>query len=98
MRSKAIFSIEERFTLLRRIPSILMLALAIRTSGQERAPGLIFQPGSVPFVSSHASTLVELKGGMLMAAWFGGTGRAIRMWQYGARVRVPRSRLPGRLR
>ncbi len=60
--------------MLRRIPSILMLALAIRTSGQERAPGLIFQPGSVPFVSSHASTLVELKGGMLMAAWFGGTG------------------------
>jgi predicted neuraminidase len=60
--------------LLRRIPSILMLALAIPSAGQERVPGLIFQPGSVAFASSHASTLVELKGGMLLAAWFGGTG------------------------
>jgi predicted neuraminidase len=51
-----------------------MLALAIRTLAQEPVPGLIFQPGSVPFLSSHASTLVELQGGMLMAAWFGGTG------------------------
>jgi predicted neuraminidase len=51
-----------------------MLALAIRTHAQEPPRGLIFQPGSVPFASSHASTIVELKGGMLMAAWFGGTG------------------------
>jgi len=58
----------------RRISSLLMLAVAIRTFAQEPARKLIFQPGSVPFASSHASTLVELKGGMLMAAWFGGTG------------------------
>jgi len=33
----------------------------------------IFQPGSTSFPSSHASTIVELKNGDLMAAWFGGT-------------------------
>jgi predicted neuraminidase len=33
----------------------------------------IFAVGSAPFPSSHASTVVELKGGDLMAAWFGGT-------------------------
>ena len=26
-----------------------------------------------PFPSAHASTIVELKGGELLAAWFGGT-------------------------
>ena len=51
-----------------------MLGLAVRTPGQEPAGEFIFQPGSVPFASSHASTIVELQGGMLMAAWFGGTG------------------------
>jgi predicted neuraminidase len=34
---------------------------------------LIFQPGTVSFASSHASTIVELKNGDLLAAWFGGT-------------------------
>ncbi len=33
----------------------------------------IFQPGSTSFPESHASTIVELKNGELMAAWFGGT-------------------------
>jgi predicted neuraminidase len=33
----------------------------------------IFAPGSAPFASSHASTVVELKNGDLMSAWFGGT-------------------------
>lgn len=33
----------------------------------------IFQPGSAPFPECHASTIVELHGGELMAAWFGGT-------------------------
>ena len=33
----------------------------------------IFNPGSAPFPSSHASTVVELKNGKLMSAWFGGT-------------------------
>jgi predicted neuraminidase len=33
----------------------------------------IFQAGSTAFASSHASTIVELKNGDLMSAWFGGT-------------------------
>jgi len=33
----------------------------------------IFQPGSAPFPECHASTIVELKNGELLAAWFGGT-------------------------
>lgn len=33
----------------------------------------IFQPGSTSFPESHASTIVALKNGELMAAWFGGT-------------------------
>lgn len=33
----------------------------------------IFVPGSAPFAASHASTLVKLKNGDLMSAWFGGT-------------------------
>ena len=35
---------------------------------------LIFQPNSLPrYPSSHASTLVELPGGGILAAWFAGT-------------------------
>jgi predicted neuraminidase len=34
---------------------------------------LIFAPGSTPFSSSHASTVVELNNGDLLSAWFGGT-------------------------
>ena len=33
----------------------------------------IFDPGSQSFPECHASTIVELKGGELLAAWFGGT-------------------------
>jgi len=33
----------------------------------------IFEPGSTSFPESHASTIVALKNGELMAAWFGGT-------------------------
>ena len=36
---------------------------------------LIFAPGYEPFVASHASTIVELKGGTLMAAWLMGVGK-----------------------
>ncbi len=34
--------------------------------------GLIFEPGSVDFKSCHGSTLTELPGGDIMAAWYGG--------------------------
>ena len=51
-----------------------MLIVVAHSSGQQPASKLIFQPGNVKFVSSHASTIVELKDGSLMAAWFGGTG------------------------
>ena len=50
-----------------------MVLFVTPTLGQEPARKLIFQPGSVPFASSHASTIVELKDGSLLAAWFGGT-------------------------
>jgi predicted neuraminidase len=33
----------------------------------------IFEPGTAGFAECHASTVVELRGGGLMAAWFGGT-------------------------
>ena len=33
----------------------------------------IFEPGSAPFPECHASTIVELDGGELIAAWFAGT-------------------------
>jgi predicted neuraminidase len=37
------------------------------------ASEFIFEPGSAPFPECHASTIVALKNGDLMAAWFGGT-------------------------
>lgn len=51
---------------------VLFLALAGWACAQPKGE-LIFEPGSVPFASSHASTIVELKNGDLLAAWFGGT-------------------------
>lgn len=33
----------------------------------------VFEPGSAPFPECHASTIVEVSGGELLAAWFGGT-------------------------
>jgi predicted neuraminidase len=57
-------------------PILLMvfLEIALASSAQIRPAGeFIFPVGSTSFPSSHASTLVELKDGGLMAAWFGGT-------------------------
>ncbi len=53
-----------------------LVALPVLGQGQKAeqvTKELIFQPGSAPFPSSHASTVVELKDHRLMAAWFGGT-------------------------
>lgn len=51
---------------------VLFLMFAGCASAQPKGE-LIFEPGSVPFASSHASTIVQLKNGDLLAAWFGGT-------------------------
>ena len=57
----------------KRVPLLFMLAFVSHMPGKEPARKLIFQPGGVSFASSHASTIVELRDGSLMAAWFGGT-------------------------
>lgn len=54
---------------------LAVAAVCSMVAGAQTVPAgqFIFQPGSTPFPSSHASTIVELKDGDLMAAWFGGT-------------------------
>ena len=55
---------------------VLCLALSLQAgmvSGQQPVRELVFPVGSTSFAASHASTVVELKGGSLEAAWFGGT-------------------------
>ena len=52
-------------------------------AGGLAAPHTEFIFESAPFRSSHASTVVELRGGGLMAAWFGGTeegARDVAIW------------------
>ncbi len=58
----------------------LMMACGVRAQVSHHTdPGVhvrsefIFEPGSAPFAECHASTVVELRDGELMAAWFGGT-------------------------
>ena len=51
--------------------SLLVLSAAMTFAQSPRQ--LIFAIGSAPFASSHASTIVQLKNGDLLAAWFGGT-------------------------
>lgn len=53
--------------------TLAVLVLAAGACYAQPKGELIFEPGSVPFASSHASTIVELKNGDLLAAWFGGT-------------------------
>jgi predicted neuraminidase len=60
---------------LKSIAICLTLLLASSIAPAQSKPGseFIFAPGSTPFPESHASTVVVLKNGDLMAAWFGGT-------------------------
>jgi predicted neuraminidase len=51
----------------------LLLALASFEASAGALHEFIYQPGRAPFPESHASTLVELKRGEILAAWFGGT-------------------------
>jgi predicted neuraminidase len=55
-----------------RINFMLLLLVAVSIQAQPKGE-LIFEPGAAPFASSHASTIVELKNGDLLSAWFGGT-------------------------
>jgi predicted neuraminidase len=47
--------------------------LSLNTALAQPSKEHIFEPGSTSFQASHASTVVELKDGELMSAWFGGT-------------------------
>jgi len=49
------------------------MPVSLRGAAVEPIKEAIFAPGSAPFAASHASTIVELKNGALMSAWFGGT-------------------------
>ena len=50
-----------------------MLFVTALGYGQDKpVTEFIFAPGSQPFAQSHASTVVTLAHGELMAAWFGG--------------------------
>ncbi|HKQ85985.1 MAG TPA: sialidase family protein [Candidatus Acidoferrales bacterium] len=53
--------------------SVLLLLIFAGWAYAQPKGELIFEPGSVPFESSHASTIVQVKNGDLLAAWFGGT-------------------------
>ena len=50
-----------------------LAAASIAVAQNKLAGEFIFEPGSAPFPECHASTIVALKDGGLMAAWFGGT-------------------------
>src|ERR1017187_6312457 len=52
--------------------AVLLVPSALFAQGKP-AGEFIFEPGSTPFPECHASTIVALKNGELMAAWFGGT-------------------------
>jgi predicted neuraminidase len=51
-----------------------ILCLAVSFTMLHAAPEAQFIFTEAPFASCHASTIVELRNGDLMAAWFGGTG------------------------
>jgi predicted neuraminidase len=60
--------------LLLRIGVALLLAVPVSLALAQSSGELIFPVGSTSFASSHASTVVELKDGSLLSAWFGGSG------------------------
>jgi predicted neuraminidase len=59
--------------LFEKITCAALVASAAAFAQSKPAGQFIFEPGSAPFPECHASTIVALKNGELMAAWFGGT-------------------------
>lgn len=59
------------------LPSLAVTLLLMGTLQAQSLPSesseLIYALGSAPFPASHASTVVQLKDGSLLSAWFGGT-------------------------
>ena len=51
----------------------VVVTVSVAVAQSKPAGEFIFEPGSTSFPESHASTIVALKNGELMAAWFGGT-------------------------
>lgn len=64
----------EESVLLFRISAAVLLAVSAARAHAQPTSELIFPVGSTSFASSHASTIVQLKNGDLLSAWFGGTG------------------------
>ena len=62
------------FQLPLRIIAAFLLASSTFLANAQSSRELIFPVGSTSFESSHASTIVELKNGNLLSAWFGGSG------------------------
>jgi predicted neuraminidase len=60
--------------LLLRIGAIFLLPFSASLAIAQASGELIFPVGSTSFASSHASTIVELKDGAILSAWFGGSG------------------------
>lgn len=52
---------------------LLAVSLCSAVAQAQKVSELIFPIGSTTFNSSHASTVVELKSGKVMSAWFGGS-------------------------
>jgi predicted neuraminidase len=60
-------------SLLLKLSCAVLLVPSVLFAQGKPAGEFIFEPGSTPFPECHASTIVALKKGELMAAWFGGT-------------------------
>jgi len=67
---KAVFGRSNR--LFSHFTFFFLLSLGILQASAQAAKEFIFN--AAPFPSSHASTLVQLRNGDILAAWFGGTG------------------------
>src|SRR5258708_24528153 len=84
---------------LRTLTSLLLLCAAAPTSHSQSPhtspePSKEFIFASAPFLSAHASTIVELRNGDLLAAWFGGTAEgapdtAIRSEEHTSELQSP---------